>query len=143
MRKEARLLAQFAVERMHRVRVCTPVHHQAEIAEASSGREYVFKRCVPFLRAKSVCPQKRPPRTGTRRTHVCVQASTGQNGLVRAARERERPRGRGSGRDSMRQKDGVAGYKFVSQQSGSCTTTNHHYHSRHRHDHVHTPVFES
>jgi hypothetical protein len=92
------------------------VHHQAEIADASSSLKYVFKRCDPFLRTKSVCPQKRlPPRI-----QAYIYASTDawtKNKLVLAAaecrcereeerkRERERERERERQEDSMRQKD--------------------------------------
>jgi len=48
---------------------------QPEIAGAlARGLEYVFKRYGPFLRAKSVCPQKRPPLSRAADMHVCTWA---------------------------------------------------------------------
>lgn len=94
------LLARRADKRM-RTHTRAPVHHQAEIADASSDLKYVLKRCDPFLHAKSVCPQKRPsPRTRMRaHAHMRARLRTyepkmGSFGL----QQNERTRGRGQRR---------------------------------------------
>lgn len=91
------LLTRRTDKRMY-AHVYAPVHHQAEIADASSALKYVFKRCDPFLRSKSVCPQKRPPRADT-----CVRVRGPKMGSFRL-QQNERASGRATGRDSMRQK---------------------------------------
>lgn len=94
----------------------TPVHHQAEIADASSVLKYVFKRCDPFLRPKSVC------RNVLRvRTRVCTSADVWtKNGLVRSTAERKSKRESHRKRFDETKSLKRSNYKFVSQQSGSC-----------------------
>jgi len=127
VRKEGRCLRDAPTKECTHTRA--PVHHQAEIADASSDLKYVLKRCDPFLHVKSVCPQKRPPLRTHMQTcvhvHGCVSQKWARSGCSRTKEQKE---GVGEpGSDSMRQKDGAHSYKFVSQQSGSCA---------HGHDHI-------
>jgi len=70
---------------------------QPEIADAlARGLKYVFKRYGPFLRAKSVCPQKRPALSRAADVHVCTwkKRSEGSFGLAAEGGDKRRERKR-------------------------------------------------